>query len=97
MPEARRGEFLAKDQMAASIAVIVALAVFSYILGNKGGPISFGIVYTLAAAAAFVSVRFLRRVPDVPVEQSSPNPTPMPWARDVRLPRRSSASSATTP
>lgn len=79
VPEARRGEFLAKDQMAASIAVIVALAVFSKILGDKGGSFSFGTVYTLAALAAFVSVRFLRQVPDVPVEQSRPNPNPMPW------------------
>jgi MFS family permease len=79
VPEARRGEFLAKDQMAASIAVIVALTVFSWILGNKGGAVSFGLVYSLAAVAAFVSVRFLRRVPDVPVEKTVRNPNPMPW------------------
>ena len=79
VPESRRGEFLAKDQMAASIAVIVALAVFSWILGDKGGPISFGIVYSLAAVAAFISVRFLNKVPDVPVEKAMPNPNPMPW------------------
>jgi MFS family permease len=79
VPEARRGEFLAKDQVAASIAVIVALAVFSWILGDRGRPWSFAIVYALGAASAFVSVRFLRQVPDVPVEKAVPNPNPMPW------------------
>jgi hypothetical protein len=79
VPEARRGEFLAKDQMAASIAVIVSLAIFSWILGDRGHALSFGILYVLAACCAFVSVRFLRQVPDVPVEKATPNPASMPW------------------
>jgi MFS family permease len=79
VPEARRGEFLAKDQVAASVAVIVSLALFSWILGGGVQWYSFGLVYSIAAACAFISVRFLRRVPDVPVEITKPNPNPMPW------------------
>jgi MFS family permease len=79
VPESRRGEFLAKDQMAASVAVVVALAIFSWILGGPERWYSFGIVYALCSASAFISVRFLRRVPDVPVEKTINNPNPMPW------------------
>jgi MFS family permease len=79
VPESRRGEFLAKDQVAASVAVIVALAVFSWILGGGVHWYSFGLVYSIAAASAFISVRFLRRVPDVVIVETISNPTPMPW------------------
>jgi len=79
VPEARRGEFLAKDQVSASVAVIVSLAIFSWILGGGVQWYSFGLVYSIAAACAFISVRFLRQVPDVSVEKSQPNPSPMPW------------------
>jgi MFS family permease len=86
VPESRRGEFLAKDQMASSIAVVVALTVFSWILGGPERWYSFGVVYLLASISAFVSVRFLRRVPDVAVEKIVPNPHPLPWRAMFRHP-----------
>lgn len=79
VPESRRGEFLAKDQMSASISVVVALTIFSWILGGPERWYSFGLVYLLASISAFISVRFLRKVPDVAVEKIVPNPNPMPW------------------
>jgi MFS family permease len=79
VPESRRGEFLAKDQMAASLAVIVSLAFFSWILGGRERWYSLGLLYAIAAVSAFVSVRFLNRVPDVAVEKTQPNPVAMPW------------------
>jgi MFS family permease len=79
VPESRRGEFLAKDQLAASVAVIAALAGFSWILNGGTRWYSFGLVYAISAASAFVSVRFLRRVPDVAVEKIVRNPNPLPW------------------
>ena len=79
VPESRRGEFLAKDQMAAALAVVVALSVFALILHGGVKWYSFGIVYAISAASAFVSVRFLRRVPDVAVEKIVKNENPMPW------------------
>ena len=36
-------------------------------------------LYAIAAASAFASVRFLRRVPDVAVEKTTPNRVTMPW------------------
>jgi MFS family permease len=85
VPESRRGEFLAKDQIASSLSVAVALTVFSSILGaGKPAWYAFGVVYLLGALSAFISVRFLRRVPDVPVEQATPNRAPLPW-KDIFL------------
>ena len=85
VPESRRGEFLAKDQVASSVSVAVALMLFSLILGNgKPAWYAFGLVYLLSAISAFIGVRFLRRVPDVAVEPASPNRTPLPW-REIFL------------
>jgi MFS family permease len=79
VPESRRGEFLAKDQMAAAVAVVAALAGFSWILTGRERWYSFGAVFAISAVSAFISVRFLRRVPDVAVEKIVVNPHPMPW------------------
>ena len=79
VPESRRGEFLAKDQIATSVATVAALTFFSWILGGRERWYSLGMLYAIATASAFVSIRFLRRVPDVPVERVNPNPAPLPW------------------
>jgi MFS family permease len=79
VPESRRGEFLAKDQMSAAIAVIFALAGFSWILNGRERWYSFGILFCISTVSAFLGVRFLRRVPDVAVEKIVNNPAPMPW------------------
>ncbi len=79
VPESRRGEFLAKDQIASSVAAVASLAFFSWIIGGRERWYSLGMLYAIATVSAFVSVRFLRLVPDVPVEKSNPNPAPLPW------------------
>ena len=79
VPESRRGEFLAKDQMSSSIAVVVSLTIFSWVLGGTERWYSLGVVYLLSSISAFISVRFLRRVPDVAVEKIVENPNPLPW------------------
>ncbi len=79
VPETRRGEFLAKDQIASSVAAVAALVFFSWITAGRERWYSLGMLYAIATVSAFVSVRFLRLVPDVPVEKSNPNPAPLPW------------------
>jgi MFS family permease len=78
--ESRRGEFLAKDQLAGAVAAIVCLFISATLLGLHDARYSFGIVFAMSAASAFASLIFLRRIPDVPVEKISANPTPMPWS-----------------
>jgi len=79
VPASRRGEFLARDQMAAAGAVVVALAGFSWILTGSERWYSFGLVFAISSISAFISVRFLRKVPDVAVEKIILNPNPLPW------------------
>jgi hypothetical protein len=78
VPESRRGEFLAKDQLSGALAGIACLFICGALL-QRGAWYSFGVVFSISAASAFASLYFLRRIPDVPVEKIVPNPNPMPW------------------
>jgi hypothetical protein len=78
VPESRRGEFLAKDQLAGAFAAIACLFISAWLL-HLHDSYSFGIVFMISAASAFTSLTFLRRVPDVPVEKIVSNPAPIPW------------------
>jgi len=79
VPEERRGEFLAKDQSASAVSAIVSLAFYGVLLSGNHAWYSFGAVYATSAVAAFASLNFLKRIPDVPVEKIVSNPTPLPW------------------
>ena len=79
VPESRRGEFLAKDQLAGALAGIACLFIAGWLLGLREARYSFGIVFAMSAASAFTSLNFLRRIPDVPVEKITSNPTQLPW------------------
>jgi MFS family permease len=79
VPESRRGEFLAKDQLAGAAASIACLFISGWLLLQHDAWYSFGIVFAMSATCAFTSLNFLRRIPDVPVEKIAPNPTPLPW------------------
>jgi MFS family permease len=79
VPESRRGEFLAKDQLAGAGAAIACLFIVGSLLHLHNAWYSFGLIFSISAAAAFTSLTFLRRIPDVPVEKIVQNPTPLPW------------------
>ena len=79
VPESRRGEFLARDQLAGAMAAIACLFLSGCLLLFRDAWYSFGIVFAISAASAFVSLIFLRRIPDVPVEKITSNPAAMPW------------------
>ena len=78
VPASRRGEFLAKDQVAGAMAAISCLFVSGALL-QRTAWYSFGVVFAISAACAFCSLAFLRRIPDVPVEKIAANPNPLPW------------------
>ena len=80
VPESLRGQFLARDQMAGAFAAVTCLFVSGALLRDQSW-YSFGIVFSIAAAAAFTSLTFLRRVPDVPVEKIVENSNPLPWRK----------------
>ena len=79
VPGSRRGEFLAKDQLAGSLASAGCLFVSGSLLNLHLVGYSFSIVFAIAAIAAFGSLYFLRRIPDVPVEKIVRNENAVPW------------------
>jgi MFS family permease len=79
VPVSRRGEFLAKDQLAGALASAGCLFVSGSLLNLHLIGYSFSIVFAIAAVAAFISLYFLRRIPDVPVEKIVRNENPVPW------------------
>jgi MFS family permease len=83
--ESRRGEFLAKDQLAGALAGIACLFISGALLRHAAW-YSFGILFAISAASAFASLSFLRRIPDVPVEKITNNPAPMPWREMISYP-----------
>jgi MFS family permease len=79
VPEEKRGEFLARDQAAIAFSGIVALFLYGLFLRGEHAWYSYGAVFAAGGASAFVSLVFMKRIPDVPVEKIAVNPHPMPW------------------
>ncbi len=86
VPESRRGEFLAKDQLAGALSAIGCLFISASLMKIDHAWYSYGIVFSIASACAFASLIYLRRVPDVPVEKIVANETPMPWKEMLLYP-----------
>lgn len=82
VPAGRRGEFLAKDQLAGSLASVTCLFISGALFRLQHAWYAFGIVFAVSAISAFMSLTFLRRIPDVPVEKIAVNENPVPW-RDM--------------
>ncbi len=79
VPESRRGEFLAKDQVAGATAGIACLFAFGSLIHGTASHYSFAILFAISATCGFISIYFLRRIPDVPVEKIAANPEKLPW------------------
>lgn len=78
VPASRRGEFLAKDQFSGALAAISCLFLSGSLLQHMAW-YSFGVVFATSAICAFLSLLFLRRIPDVPAEKIPRNPNALPW------------------
>jgi len=79
VPESRRGEFLARDQTGIALSGLMSLCLFGFLLSGDHRWYSFGILFSISALAGFVSLSFLRRIPDVPVQKIISNPMAPPW------------------
>jgi MFS family permease len=79
VPEERRGEFLSRDQIGIAFAGISTLLASGLFFKGDFAWYSFGVVFAGSTVAAFVSLFFLNRIPDVPVEKIAPNANPLPW------------------
>ena len=79
VPESRRGEFLARDQSAIAFSGIVTLLLFAVLLAADHRWYSYGLVFAFSFISAMISLYFLRRVPDVPVEKVNSDIATIPW------------------
>lgn len=79
VPETIRGQYLSRDQMSGALASVSALLLNSYFLREGSSLVAFGGVFVFSFAAAMVSLYFLRRIPDVPVEVNSYSSGQVPW------------------
>ncbi|MBX3732537.1 MAG: MFS transporter [Verrucomicrobiae bacterium] len=66
VPVALRGRHFARDQVCMNGASVLTFAFCGFVLGADGGPIRFTAVFLFAAVTGAVSLRHLRRIPDVP-------------------------------
>ncbi len=80
VPAGVRGRYLGVDQLCTNGASIAAFLFAAFMLGNQADPWQFTAVFLFSGAAGFVSLLFLRRIPDVPVPQDEDTGKgPIPW------------------
>ncbi|MES2309757.1 MAG: MFS transporter, partial [Verrucomicrobiota bacterium] len=79
IPENVRGRFLATDQMTGSIAGLVSTIAVSAWLHFHSHLLGFAGVFFFATLMGYVSIRFLKRIPDIPVPHQSKSMEPVPW------------------
>ncbi|MFQ3671389.1 MAG: MFS transporter [Verrucomicrobiia bacterium] len=79
VPERVRGRFVSLEQMAGQGAVVVTMLVVAWYLDADGTTAPFAPLFVMSFVAGLVSLRFLRRIPDVAVPEGSRSREPVPW------------------
>ena len=95
VPESRRGEFLAKDQISSSLAVVVSLTIIAWVLGGHPAWYSFGVMYLFGAGRPFSACVFCAACPMCRWRNGWPIRNRCRGSRSSSI-RLSSASCATT-
>jgi MFS family permease len=87
IPESSRGAFLRRDQTFMQIGGVLAMALSTFVLWHEAHPGNFSFLFLLSACAATLSLFFIRRIPDVPIEdQIRGSGQPVPWLEILRHP-----------
>jgi MFS family permease len=87
IPESARGAFLRRDQTFMQIGGVVAMALSTFVLWSNAHAAHFSFLFLLSACAATVSLIFIRRVPDVPIDdQIRSSGQPVPWLQILQHP-----------
>ena len=80
VPAAVRGRYLTIDQVCNNGASTAAFVLAALLLGQDAAPWRFACVFAVSAAAGFLSLVFLRRMPDMPVpDDDDGGRGPIPW------------------
>src|SRR6202045_2579009 len=87
IPETSRGAFLRRDQTFMQIGGVLAMALSTFVLWSNAHGANFSFLFLLSACAGTVSLLFIRRIPDVPIEeQIRGSGQPVPWLEILRHP-----------
>jgi MFS family permease len=87
IPETSRGAFLRRDQTFMQIGGVLAMALSTFVLWRNAHGANFSFLFLLSACAGTVSLLFIRRIPDVPIEdQIRGSGQPVPWLEILRHP-----------
>ena len=84
VPEEIRGRYISLDQMFSFSAIVTGSLIYAFYFKHENGASAFGMIFLGSFAAAMISLLFLRRIPDVPVPESSKSQEPVPWAEIIR-------------
>jgi MFS family permease len=80
IPENVRGRFLSRDQAFMHLGCLVALVASSWMMTGQPVPGRYAAVFALGAAAALVSLWFIRRIPEGhSPEEMRRSAVPVPW------------------
>jgi MFS family permease len=87
IPENSRGAFLRRDQTFMQIGGVLAMALSTFVLWRNAHAGNFAFLFLLSAFAGTLSLFFIRRIPDVPIEdQVRGSGQPVPWLEILRHP-----------
>ena len=87
IPETSRGAFLRRDQTFMQIGGVLAMALATFVLWHDAHPGNFAFLFLLSACAGTLSLFFIRRIPDVPIEdQVRGSGQPVPWLEILHHP-----------
>src|SRR5262245_51856009 len=75
-----RGRYLAREAVCVHVSSCLALVLSAACLGTDPRPWQFSVIFGFSAVAGIISLRFLKRIPDVqPPEAEVRSATPVPW------------------
>jgi MFS family permease len=87
IPETSRGAFLRRDQTFMQIGGVLAMALSTFVLWRDAHAGNFAFLFLLSACAGTLSLFFIRRIPDVSLEdQVRTSGQPVPWLEILRHP-----------
>jgi MFS family permease len=87
IPTPVRGRYLATESAWVNFASFLALLLTAFCLGSEPAPWQFAIMFSFSAAMGAISLKFLKRIPDVPVpEEERRAEAPVPWRKMASYP-----------
>ncbi|GAB4240153.1 MAG: MFS transporter [Candidatus Methylacidiphilales bacterium] len=85
VPEQVRGRFVSLELMFGQGAAVLTMGIVALYLEADGTTAPFAPLFIISFVAGLISLRFLRRIPDVPVPAQANSSEPVPWREIFRF------------